>query len=692
MAPTKSTLQQDTPQKTTRDAPQKSTTLPPPQPPVFGPLDVQQITRDMERRAELRRIANDPPHRHSKRDDSTDRDSRTSTRRDNEHTSDDDGDDASSEASLRILTDDDSASDIGLAAQIRTNVPPQEFKDGLPDIPSKRTNNTKATALSGTGYEEGPGPHLRVASPSVDRAELGIAGRNPPPSRTTKHINIPTKTAQPDCTKMMEDTTKKLKEERAQKNWKEMSHRRNLQLDSNQNKNDSLSEQSSTGIDDDGNGAFRRPRRTMRPPKRKKTSISSQPEANIETRNRFDPLTDKQQDKMDATEAQTSTTTVTNDQKKPQAKQPKVPPITINFSGNYLQLNAELKKHLTGPIKAIYRDNNIKYHFETTKDYNTALDFFRTHEINLFTHQLQSDRRLKVVMKGLPPTIQENEIKEELGTLGFTDCTVYQFKKRHPDTNQLIKEPIYCVTLPRDKSSDAIYDVRHILYTKVIIEDYESKDGPPQCKRCQTFFHTANYCSMPARCVRCGEHHQSRDCKKPRSDPPTCANCGEEGHPASWRGCSTFQAAIKQYHLQQDASKLRREEEAPTATTTLPSTSSKPAQNRLSEKRASLQLNQQSRPSYRDVFSKLRGIPTATQDQKPTTSGRASASTNTSSDSTPFSDIFKEIKDFCNNLRNSNIFTILKDTFTAFKEAQNTISKILALAGGAMSIFEEFNG
>ena len=56
---------------------------------------------------------------------------------------------------------------------------------------------------------------------------------------------------------------------------------------------------------------------------------------------------------------------------------------------------------------------------------------------------------------------------------------------------------------------------------------------------CQTFFHSANSCHLPPKCVKCAGNHSSQICPKKAESKCTCANCGGD-HPASYRGCPKF--------------------------------------------------------------------------------------------------------------------------------------------------------
>lgn len=81
-----------------------------------------------------------------------------------------------------------------------------------------------------------------------------------------------------------------------------------------------------------------------------------------------------------------------------------------------------------------------------------------------------------------------------------------------------------------------------------------------QCKRCQKWGHIARNCSRPFSCVKCDSVHEPGACLQGQNgDNPKCVNCGEIGHPASWRGCSAF----KEYQefrvkLSKEASERRR--------------------------------------------------------------------------------------------------------------------------------------
>ncbi|KAI8122792.1 hypothetical protein CVS40_6395 [Lucilia cuprina] len=49
------------------------------------------------------------------------------------------------------------------------------------------------------------------------------------------------------------------------------------------------------------------------------------------------------------------------------------------------------------------------------------------------------------------------------------------------------------------------------------------------------------------KCVKCDKSHPPGECElsQIQNSKPTCVNCGEEGHPANWRGCVAYKKYVK---------------------------------------------------------------------------------------------------------------------------------------------------
>lgn len=88
-----------------------------------------------------------------------------------------------------------------------------------------------------------------------------------------------------------------------------------------------------------------------------------------------------------------------------------------------------------------------------------------------------------------------------------------------------------------DQKPEDIYSIKEILHIRVKIEPLRKNNKPiPQCKKCQSYNHTQNYCGRKPRCVKCAGMHQSTLCSVEKTQPAKCANC-QGNHTANYRGC-----------------------------------------------------------------------------------------------------------------------------------------------------------
>lgn len=60
----------------------------------------------------------------------------------------------------------------------------------------------------------------------------------------------------------------------------------------------------------------------------------------------------------------------------------------------------------------------------------------------------------------------------------------------------------------------------------------------PQCKKCQQFGHTKAFCAHTPKCIKCGNKHETIQCRKTVNDK--CANCQGEHTANYWKGCPIY--------------------------------------------------------------------------------------------------------------------------------------------------------
>lgn len=288
------------------------------------------------------------------------------------------------------------------------------------------------------------------------------------------------------------------------------------------------------------------------------------------------------------------------------------PPIKVIGVDDFLKLTALLQKKNVKREDFVIRfistdvwkvnpknDETAKSILETLKEENDE-----NSKIQFYTHENKNLRDIKVICKGLHPTIPNEEIIEDLKSKGFAINKVTCLMKRVPiiedkskksknlgqqtldemvvdqdkntiaeankeatpsgsaqdktnntdptDTNLLFIEdkdykaktklvhiPVHQLDFNHEEDIEKIYQIKGICNMVVKIEPIRvHADKIIQCRRCQSFGHTANSCGKQPRCVKCASKHITQNCPfAKRILNPRCANCGTIGHPANYRGC-----------------------------------------------------------------------------------------------------------------------------------------------------------
>lgn len=254
----------------------------------------------------------------------------------------------------------------------------------------------------------------------------------------------------------------------------------------------------------------------------------------------------------------------------------KPPPITASGVKNINDLISNLiREEAIGheqQLKTI-ANGDIKIMTGDEHQFRRTLKVLEKNKIEYHRYQLKTEKKFRVVIRGLHPDTEVCEIKRALADNGHyaSDVTNIQIRKKiNPnDKNSektIIKLPLFFVDLdPRDNNKD-IYDLNSLCYHKIKLEPPKEKKGVPQCKNCQAFSHTQNYCHKKSICVKCGEEHKTEDCPKPKKSKSKCANCGE-AHTANWKGCSAYKKAEEKIHPKK-TSAVQRLQQKPAKTVT----------------------------------------------------------------------------------------------------------------------------
>jgi uncharacterized coiled-coil protein SlyX len=224
------------------------------------------------------------------------------------------------------------------------------------------------------------------------------------------------------------------------------------------------------------------------------------------------------------------------------------PPITVHKVDDFHKLQELIV--LNGPqvepptTTKTFANGVIKVYTHTADEYRRVIKVLKNSSYEYHHFQLPDERPYRIVIRGLHPTTDVKIITEDLCNLGHEvhKITNVEIKKKVGDKYVKTPLPLFFVDLQPKPNNRDIMNQRHLAHQTVRVEHPKRSREIPQCKRCQGFGHTRNYCTVSPRCVKCGLKHLTEECTEKFIREPKCVNYGGS-HPANWKGCSGYQAA-----------------------------------------------------------------------------------------------------------------------------------------------------
>lgn len=202
------------------------------------------------------------------------------------------------------------------------------------------------------------------------------------------------------------------------------------------------------------------------------------------------------------------------------------------------KITAYLKDARIDYGNAVNKPEGIKLHPASITDFRFIINFFEKEKIPFHTFQLQEEKQLHIILRGILENWSEDKIKADLEDLGFHPSKVQRW--RYKDGKPM---PLVQVLIPKTEKS--IFQITSIDQMSVKIEAQHSKTNFTQCHNCQLYGHSQSRCKAPSVCVKCAGQHHTTQCIKKMEIPPTCANCNGN-HPASFQGCPKHPKVIKE--------------------------------------------------------------------------------------------------------------------------------------------------
>ncbi|CAG9122202.1 unnamed protein product [Plutella xylostella] len=220
----------------------------------------------------------------------------------------------------------------------------------------------------------------------------------------------------------------------------------------------------------------------------------------------------------------------------PKTQVSKPPPIVLYGINDIAKLCEVIDKTLQKSqyTSKIVTKNQLRISCDTIDSYKKLMCLTREKGLIGHTFTRKDERPYRIVIKDLHPSTPVEAIREEVESTGNTIVGEIINARYGPE-----KTPTYTwfVNLALHPKNAEIKKLKYIYHTSVKIEDPKRTSTIAQCKRCQQYGHTRNYCMRPYRCVKCAEDHNTTDCpKKDRTTPAKCALCLGD-HPANYHGC-----------------------------------------------------------------------------------------------------------------------------------------------------------
>ncbi|GFT99344.1 nucleic-acid-binding protein from transposon X-element [Trichonephila clavipes] len=159
----------------------------------------------------------------------------------------------------------------------------------------------------------------------------------------------------------------------------------------------------------------------------------------------------------------------------------RIAPIVIDSQSNATELLDQLGKFCDTPLEGRFENGKLRVFPTSAEEHRLIQKYISDKKSRSHTFEIAQNKRLKVVLRGLPTDFNQEELI-------------------------------------------------------VAVEPLNKSTMPPQCYRCQEFFHHSRFCARAPKCLKCSGGHLTSDCTKSAKAPAKCANYSGP-HPANFSGC-----------------------------------------------------------------------------------------------------------------------------------------------------------
>ena len=124
-------------------------------------------------------------------------------------------------------------------------------------------------------------------------------------------------------------------------------------------------------------------------------------------------------------------------------------------------------------------ENTVKVTVKTVEFYRKLVHHLKEEGIVYHIYQLQGDRAYRIVIRGLHPSTQTEEIKEKFSSNGHKVRNLINVKHR------LTKNPLplLFVDLEPQNNNKDIYGIEFLCHTRITVESSRKRNEIVQCMR-----------------------------------------------------------------------------------------------------------------------------------------------------------------------------------------------------------------
>lgn len=148
--------------------------------------------------------------------------------------------------------------------------------------------------------------------------------------------------------------------------------------------------------------------------------------------------------------------------------------------------------------------------------YRSVINSLKSAKIDYFLHQLKAGKPYQVIIRGLDPETDTEEIKEGIRNAGHKPKTVTNIITKKKTAQDIVRTPLplfYVDLKPASNNSD-IMKLKVLAQQSITVEAPRKSNAIPQCMRCLKIGYTKNYCARDFTCFICAEAHHPKNCTR----------------------------------------------------------------------------------------------------------------------------------------------------------------------------------